>query len=139
MQKTKLGVSVGVLGAAMYFLGFFSGMTAAVLLGLYILLKEENVWLKKTVVKTVAVWVLFAFLSAVLGLIPDAIGFIDSILNIFGGNFYIGIVSNIIYMLRDGLDLVRSVLFLLLGLKALNQGTIKVPVIDKLVDKCMEQ
>lgn len=138
MQKTKLGISVGVLGAAIYFLGFFSGMTAAVILGGYILLMEENIWLKKAVVKTVAVWVLFALLSAVLGLIPDVIGFINSILNIFGGSFYINIVSNIIYMLRDGLDLLRSVLFLLLGLKALNQGTVKVPVIDKLVDKCME-
>lgn len=138
MQKTKLGVSVGVLGAAMYFLGFFSGMTAAVILGGYILLMEENAWLKKTAIKAVAVWVLFAFFGAVLGLLPDAIGFINSILNIFGGNFYISIVSNIIFMLKDGLDLVRTLLFLLLGLKALNQGTVKVPVIDKLVDKCME-
>lgn len=138
MQKTKLGVSVAVLGAAMYFTGLFSGYIITIILAGYILLMEENVWLKKAAVKSVALMIVFSILSAVLGLIPDVIGFVDSIFNIFGGSFRISILTNIIYMLRDGLDLVEKVLFLLLGLKALNQGTIKVPVIDKLVEKCME-
>lgn len=138
MQKTKLGVSVAVLGAAVYFLGFFSGYVAIVILAGYILLMEENSWLKKAAVKSVALLIVFSLLSAVLGLIPDVIGFIDSIFTIFGGSFHISFLTNIIYMLRDGLSLVEKVLFLLLGLKALNQGTIKVPGVDKLIDKCME-
>lgn len=138
MQKTKLGVSVAVLGAAMYFTGLFSGYIITIILAGYILLMEENVWLKKAAVKSVALMIAFSVLSALLGLIPDVIGFVDSIVNIFGASFRISVLSNIIYMLREGLDLVEKVLFLLLGLKALNQGTIKVPVIDKLVDKCME-
>ncbi|MCM1187824.1 MAG: hypothetical protein NC541_00830 [bacterium] len=138
MQKTKLGVSVGVLGAAAFFLGLFSGSLAAVILTGYILLREENVWLRKSAVKAVALLIVFALFNTVLGLIPDVISFINSILSIFGGSFYISVVSNIIYMLRNGLELIRTVLFLLLGLKALNQGTVRVPVIDSLVDKCMQ-
>lgn len=138
MQKTKLGVSAGVLGSAVFFLGLFNGSLIAVILAGYILIREENVWLRKSAVKAVALLILFALLSAVLGLIPDVISFINSILSIFGGSFYISVVSNIIYMLRNGLELIRTLLFLLLGLKALNQGTVKVPVIDSLVDKCME-
>lgn len=138
MQKTKLGISVAVLGATIYFTGLFSGYLITIILAGYILLMEENVWLKKAAVKSVALMICFSILSAVLGLIPDVIGFVDSIFNIFGGSFRISVLTNIVYMLRDGLNLVEKVLFLLLGLKALNQGTVKVPVIDKFVEKCME-
>lgn len=138
MQKTKLGVSAAVLGAAVYFLGLFSGSLIAVILAGYILIREENPWLRKSAVKAIALLILFSLISVVLGLIPDVISFINSIVSIFGGSFYISVISNIIYMLRNGLDLIRTLLFLLLGLKALSQGTVKVPVIDSLVDKCME-
>ncbi len=46
MQKTKLGVSVALMGAALYFLGLFSGYVALIILAGYVLLMEENVWLK---------------------------------------------------------------------------------------------
>ncbi len=45
MQKTKLGVSVALMGAALYFLGLFSGYVALIILAGYVLLMEENVWL----------------------------------------------------------------------------------------------
>ncbi len=55
VQKTKLGISVGLLGAAIYFMGLFSGYMVAVLLAGYVLLFEENEWLKKSAVKAIAV------------------------------------------------------------------------------------
>ena len=51
MQKTRLGISVGLLGAAIYFMGLFSGYLLAVLLAGYVLLFEENSWLRKNAVK----------------------------------------------------------------------------------------
>ena len=54
MQKTKLGISVGLLGAAIYFTGLFSGYLVAVLLAGYVLMFEENEWLRKNAVKAVA-------------------------------------------------------------------------------------
>lgn len=138
MQKTKLGISVAVMGAAMYFMGLFSGYFAVVVLAGYVLLMEENEWLKKTAVKVLTLMIAFSLLSALIGLIPDLISFINDICNIFDGTFSIPVISKIIYMLRSGLSLVETVLFLFLGLKALHQGTVKVPVVDKLVNKSME-
>lgn len=139
MQKSKLGISVALVGAALYFSGLFSGYLAVIILAGYVLLMEENVWLKKAAVKSVALLMFFSIILAVIGLIPGLIGFIDDILNIFGGSFHISFLTNIINMLRSGINLIQIVLFLILGLKALNQGTIPVPVIDKMVDKCFEQ
>lgn len=135
MQKTKLGISAALLGAVVCFSGLFSGYLLVFLLTAYILLMEENVWLKKTAVKTVAVLMVFSLLSAVLGLLPDLISVISSIFNIFNGSFSIRILSSIISAARSILGFLETLLLLGLGFKALNQGTIKIPMIDKLVDK----
>lgn len=138
MQKTKLGVTVALFGASIYFISLFGGYIPAIILGGYVLLMEENLWLKKTAVKSVAVLIMFSLFSSLLGLIPGAIGFVDDIFNIFGGYFTIGIVSSIVNMLLSALSLLRTLLFVLLGLKALNQGDLSVPGIDKMVNKCFE-
>lgn len=138
MQKTKLGVTVALFGAAIYFISLFGGYVPVIILGGYVLLMEENVWLKKAAVKSVAVLIMFSLFSALLNLIPGAINFVDDIFNIFGGYFTIGVVSAIVNMLTSALSLLRTLLFILLGLKALNQGDISVPGIDKLVNKCFE-
>lgn len=135
MQKTRLGISAALLGAVVCFSGLFSGYLLVFLLTAYILLMEENVWLKKTAVKTVAVLMVFSLLNAVLGLIPDLISVISSIFNIFNGSFSIRILSSIISATRSVLGFLETLLLLGLGFKALNQGTIKIPMIDKLVDK----
>ncbi len=135
MQKTRLGISAALLGAVVCFSGLFSGYLLVFLLTAYILLMEENVWLKKTAVKTIAVLMVFSLLNAVLGLIPDLISVISSIFNIFNGSFSIRILSSIISAARSVLGFLETLLLLGLGFKALNQGTIKIPMIDKLVDK----
>mgnify|MGYP006974627764 CR=1 FL=1 len=42
MEKTKLGISVSLMAAAVYLLGLLSGYTVTILLVGYILLKEED-------------------------------------------------------------------------------------------------
>lgn len=138
MQKTRLGISVGLLGAALFFACLFGGYTVVILLTGYILLFEENAWLKRSAVKGAALMFGFSVLSAIISLIPGAIGFIDSIFNVFGGSFYITIVTNLINLINSALNLIEAILFLILGFKALNQGTIKIPVIDSLVNKFMD-
>src|SRR5574344_1340231 len=48
MEKTKLGIPVGLLGAAMLFACYFGGYLVSFVLAGYILLFEENAWLKRT-------------------------------------------------------------------------------------------
>ena len=111
-------------------------MVAVILAG-YILLFEENAWLKKSAVKGVALLFGFALLSAVVHLIPDAIGLIDSIARVFDGYVHVEFISDIIRVIDNVLNIAEKILFIVLGFKALNQGTIKIPVIDSLVNKYM--
>lgn len=138
MQKTKLGISVGLLGAALYFMGLFSGYMVTVLLAGYVLLCEDNAWLRRTAVKAVSVMVLFSLASAVVNLIPNVMGLMDSFVSIFGGHFYISFISNLVSTVVTALNLIQKLLMLVLGLAALSQGTIAVPVVDKLLDKYMD-
>lgn len=137
MQKTKLGISVGLLGAAIYFTGLFSGYLVAVLLAGYVLLCEDNQWLKRSAVKAISVMVAFSFLITVVNLIPNAISVIDSIVSMFGGNFYIAFISNLVNAVVAALNIIEKLVLLGLGVKALNQGTIAVPVVDNLINKYM--
>lgn len=135
MQKTKLGISVGLLGAALYFLGLFSGYLATILVAGYVLLCENDEWLKKTAVKSVAVLMAFSFVSAVITLIPNAINFVDSVFSVFGGDFHIYFVTNVINVITTALSILQKLLLLGLGLLAFKQETIPVPVIDGLINK----
>ena len=135
MQKTRLGISVGLMGFITYFACYFGGYLAAILLFGYILLVENNQWLRKTAVKALLLAVAFSLLSALIGLIPDIIDFIGSIVNVFNGSFYLSIVSKIVTVLTSAIGLIKTVLFIILGIKALSQGSITVPVVDDLTNK----
>lgn len=137
MQKTKFGISVGLFGAGLYFLGLFNGYLIVTLLALYILLFEENGWLRRTAVKVVVVMAVFSFWITIVNLIPDAIDVIDNIALIFGGHVHISFISSLVNAVVTVLNLVEKILLLGLGIKAFNQGTIIIPVVDKLINKYM--
>ena len=134
-MKTKLGISVGLLGALLYFAALFGGYIPVILLAGYVLLAEENEWLKKTAVKAVVVLVSFSFLLALLNLIPDCLSWVNSLVSVFKGSFNYSIVSSIMNVLTKAINIIRTCLFLILGAKAFNQGTVAVPVADKIVNK----
>ena len=138
MQKTKLGITVGALGAITFFAGFFGGYLAAIVLAGYSLLFEENAWLKRSVVKAVVLMVFFSVTVAIINVIPDLLEFVGNIASVFNGNFSIIKVNQIVNVLVSGLNLAEKVLFLGLGVKALSQGTIVIPFIDKKVSKYID-
>ena len=138
MQKTKLGITVGALGAITFFAGFFGGYLAAIVLAGYALLFEENAWLKRSVVKAVVLMVFFSVTVAIINVIPDLLEFVGTIASVFNGNFSIIKVNQVVNVVVSGLNLVEKVLFLGLGVKALSQGTIVIPFIDKKVSKYID-
>lgn len=137
MQKTKIGISVGLMGAAVYFMGLCGGAVASLMLAGYVLLVEENQWLKKCAVKSIALYLLFAVVSYVVYLIPDVFNLISSFLNIFGVDFYPSFIHRIADTLSSALSLIKILFYLGLGFKALSQGDIRVPVLDNLIEKYM--
>lgn len=51
MEKTKLGVSIGLLGAGIFAAALFGGYVATIVLAGYVLLMETNEWLRRAAVK----------------------------------------------------------------------------------------
>lgn len=138
MEKTKLGISVGLLAAAVYFMGLINVIPMVLLAG-YVLLAESNEWLRRSAVKAVVIYV-------GLGLIPevfDVIDYLFGVVNVILGwlplpfSWYLKFPANIDSLILYAVSLIRSVLLLVLGLTALSQGSVKVNAADKLVDKNM--
>ena len=80
----------------------------------------------------------FSLLYTVLGLIPDILGIVYSGAGIVGFNLYFGAVESVFSMLRQIVDLGEMVLFILMAIFALAKKNFKLPVIEKLVNKCVE-
>lgn len=134
MNKTKLGLSIGMVGAATYFLGLFSGYTVLVLLVGYILLCEEDLWLRKTAVKALIIPLIFSGLYYVIDLLPTFLGSISDLLGIFKVSFYPSSIYSFFNLLKDGSIFIKEVLMILLGLLALKQKTIPIGPIDKMME-----
>lgn len=137
MQKTKIGVTTGMLGAAMCFTALFNGYVVVFLLAGYVLLCEHNDWLRWTAVKVVTTLMCFSVLLAVIGFIPESVGFIDDICRIFKGTFSLNFLVNLTNAVTSGIYLLEKALFLVLGVKALHQGSITIPVVDTMLEKYM--
>ena len=137
MVKSKLGISVGLLGALCFLLGLYGGYVIAGVVVGYILLKEENVWLKKLAVKVIALMLTFSLASTIINLIPNLLDILYSFLGLFGRPLYLSFIEGFFSILSQVLSLIRTILFLAMGALALAQKTIKIPGIDDLINKHM--
>ena len=137
MEKTKLGISVGMLGAVVYFSAALLGYISLFIVGGYILLVEKTEWLKKCVIKAVVLMLLYSLLSTVIGIIPQilTLGSEEALL----GSYYLYMAGayQIVSVALVVLNLVRIGLFIALGVKALSEKTIVIPIVDRLIDKYM--
>ena len=134
MEKTKLGITISLFGGALYFIGMVSIFPLVLLAG-YVLLMEENQWLKRVAVKAVAVVLFFAVLQNLVGLLSDSSSFIFNIAALFNRNPNLAQYNRIISLLRIIISVISTITMLLLGFKALKMGDVGVGPVDKLVDK----
>jgi len=140
MEKTKLGISQGMLGAVVYFTAALLGYISLFIVGGYIVLVEKTEWLKKCVVKAVVLMLLYSLLSTVIGMIPQVFNYGSGEETLLGGYYlYLTGAYSIVAVILVVLNLVRIGLFIALGVKALNEKTITIPVVDKLIDKYMDK
>lgn len=138
MQKTKLGISVGLLGAILYFSGLFAGYFVTAAIVAYVLIREENEWLRKTAVKALVLAFFFPILQKVVGVLPDLIDLANDALNMVKLNFadkFFAFLLKPFSLLYSVVSIAHYVVFILLGVLALSEKSFKVPVIDSLIDK----
>lgn len=136
MLKTKLGISIALVGAAMYFLGAIS-FTPAILLAGYVLIAEENEWVKRQAAKMVGVVVLFSLLSIAVGWIDDVVGVLNIIVRWFNSDVYLSVPANLTSLCRYIISIAKEVLLLVMGFRALGMKNVKLGLIDKPLDKFM--
>lgn len=135
MQKTKLGVSIGLVGAALYFLAAIN-IIPAFLLAAYVLLYEENEWLKKSAIKMMIVTVVFGLLFVGVGLIQDVFGVLNYVIN-WVHTTNITVPLNLDRILQYVITFFQDFILVIMGFKALSMGTVKSEFIDKTIDKHM--
>ena len=135
MEKTKLGISVSLFAAVAALLGLYGGyVIVGILLG-YVLLKEENAWLKNFCVKVGFLMLAFSVASTAINLVPNMFGLLYDFLGIFGVNFYLSFVGSFFGFLSSILSALKPVVFILLALCGLMNKEIKIPVVDKFLSK----
>jgi hypothetical protein len=135
-MKTKLGISVNLFGAALYFMGLISILPLVLMAG-YVLLFENDEWLKKTAVKAVGVVVFFAILSSVVGLLGNTSSLISEFLSLFRLSISMSWLSKIVSICRTVISFIQALFLLLLGLAALKQGDVKLGSVDGVISKNM--
>ena len=137
MEKTKLGIPVALLAVLLCLLGFYGGYVITGILVGYILLKEENLSLKRLAVKVLALMLAFSLANTVIYLIPNIISIFESFIYLFTEEYFENGYYRIFEILSSILSLAKTVLFVLLTFFALIGKEFKLPVLDKLLDKYM--
>jgi len=133
MEKTRIGLPVGIMGALAFLLFLFAGYTPALLFVGYILIFENDSWLRKTAVKALLLALVFSALSTILGLLPQLMDLINSLLRIFGGQFTVSFIDNVYYFLSNVLSLVKLIAMALMAVMALGKKSLEIKALDKLI------
>lgn len=136
MLKTKLGVSIALVGAAMYFLGAFSFIPAMLLAG-YVLIAEENEWVKRQAARMIGVVLLFGLLSIAVGWIDDFVSVLNIVVRWFNDEVYLTVPASLTLLIQYFISVAKEVVLLLMGFMALGMKNIRFVFVDKLLDKFM--
>lgn len=134
MEKTKLGISVGLLGAALYFTGLINFFVLIILAG-YVLIFEKNEWLRKSAVKAVTIVIAFSLVSILIGISNSILDILNIPLSWIRIPFRLSWPLNIDSIVLKALDIIEKVVLLLLGFKAFSQGSLNLGPIDNIIDK----
>ncbi len=134
MEKTKLGISVGFMAALMCLAGWFGGYVVAIIVAGYILIAEEDKFLKQTAVKVVVLMFAFSLASVAINFIPDLFYVLESFLRIFNTYFHVEFIDRIFNFLGNALSIIKILAFAALAFLATKKKSINVPFVDSMFE-----
>ena len=134
MEKSKLGLSVAVMGAIVYLTALFGGYTPLLLVAGYILIVEESTQLKKTAITAFLLMLVFSAVNFVIGLLPDILDIFYSFLQIFKVYVHLNVIDSIANFLYSAVSLLREIVLIGLAVLALMKKPVNIPFINKLFD-----
>ena len=135
MEKTKLGISKQLLAAGIFVAALAGGYVATIICVLYVLLKEDDAWLRRMAVKALATLMIFGVIISCIDLIPDVINWFSSLMSVFNSPIEVYKVTNAINLITLALGICESIFLIILAMKALKEQTIRVPVVDDFINK----
>lgn len=145
MEKSKLGIPVALMAAIICLLSYYGGYVIAGIVTGFVLLKEENLTLKRLAVKVITLLLAFSLINTVIYLIPNILSLVRSLIYVFDEYAYSdnyfgnGGFSRFIDFLSSALSMVKMVLFLLLTVFAVMGKELKIPGLDNLLNKFLEK
>ncbi|NGZ76356.1 hypothetical protein [Saccharibacillus alkalitolerans] len=134
MEKSRVGISVGLLAAGVYFLAMVN-TTALIIAAGYVLLFESNEWLKKSALKAVVVAIAFALVAMIVPLGSSILGVFGGIGALFGGSGYLAWPLGLSSILTGVISVAQIIVLGTLGLRALRQNELKLSKIDELIER----
>lgn len=136
MEKTKLGLSVGVMGALIYFTALF-GMTPLLLAAGYVLIRETDEWLHKCALRALVLVIAVKLLGVLFGFGDTFFGMLNGAFGHYPFNLHLDYPLNIDGIILGIAGIAENVLLVILGIMALSKKGIALPGIDTLTDKAL--
>lgn len=137
MEKTKLGISVCLMGALVFLAGY-AGFTVMALVAGYVLLREENAKLRKYAAYAITFFIGFILVNLCI----DAVSNVFSIINIRGWMYSVDVISTIYSVINTILStlsmivsLAEKLLFGLFAVCAFMNKDVKLAPLDKFLEK----
>ena len=100
----------------------------------YILFGEKVLWLRKSAVKAVLIYAVFAVITLILGVIDNCFGILNTMIGwLF--SFRIDFPLDLDNIVGYAASILRTVLNMVLAAMALKQNTIRIAPLDNFIDK----
>ncbi|NEX02887.1 hypothetical protein SAMN04487829_2707 [Pseudobutyrivibrio sp. NOR37] len=135
MEKSNLGIAKELLAAGIFVGALAGGYVFAGLMVLYVLLKEDDQWLKEMAVKAIATLMVFSFFINAINLLPTVVRWFGDLTSILDAGWDSYKLVTGLGLITNAIDIVRIIFFLVLAVKALKHQTINVPIVDDLIKK----
>jgi len=141
MEKSKLGISINLFAALLFFIGAAGGSFSIVIAAGYVLLLEQSLNLKKTAVQALILTILFGILSVAITWLTNPLSYFLSSLNYYRYNndgtlnYIYHYLNNLPYILNIIVRGIGDVILIILGFRAYKGKEIKIKWIDNILEK----
>jgi len=142
MEKSRLGISINLFAAMLYFLGAINNVFVIAIAAGYVLFFEQNEKLKRTAVKALIIMVFLTLLTTLLNWLTGLSSSIASTLYTYfayNTEVYYNYVHNLFQFIAMSVNNVAHIfemfILIILGFRAYKQIDVKIKWIDKILDK----
>ena len=149
MEKSKLGISIALFSALLFFLGITGSVLAVMIAVGYVLFIEENINLKKTAIKALVITIVLIIVSVLVMWLAQSISNVASVL-LNNTRMYINSTMSDDYnnmvrfftnmqLLPNFLNIIMRFLeiliLIILGFRAYKQKSLGLNWIDRIIEK----